>query len=188
MKQIFIILTALLLFSCAKENKKFISLRGEALGTTYSIKYQDLKECNFSKKISELTDITNHSISTYIKNSAISKINQGDSLVKIDTIFEKVFIKAKKIHQETDGFFDPTVGNLVNAWGFGAKKTPKNIDSLMQFVGFDKVQLSANVRKKWYSELYDRSWRGNKSERRQCSSKTLENRHSKSSYKRKKQV
>ncbi len=142
MKQIFTILTMLLLFSCAKENKNFISLRGEALGTTYSIKYQDIKGRDFSKKISQLIDITNHSISTYIKNSAISKINQGDSLVEIDTIFEKVFEKAKKIHKETNGFFDPTVGNLVNAWGFGAKKAPQNIDSLMQFVGFDKVQLS----------------------------------------------
>ncbi len=142
MKQTFIVLTMFLLFSCTTKNKNFISLRGEALGTTYSIKYEDIKKRNFSKKISHLIDITNHSISTYIPNSAISKVNQGDSSVKVDSIFEEVFTKAKKIHLETNGFFDPTVGNLVNAWGFGAKKAPKNIDSLIQFVGFDKVQLA----------------------------------------------
>ncbi|MFR7812620.1 MAG: FAD:protein FMN transferase, partial [Butyricimonas faecihominis] len=43
------------------------------------------------------------------------------------------------------GAFDVTVAPLVNAWGFGFKneKLPSDekIDSLLQYVGMDKVQL-----------------------------------------------
>ena len=63
----------------------------------------------------------NSSLSTYIPTSDISRINKGDSNVIVDDYFIEVFNKSKRIFTETDGFFDPTVGNLVNAWGFGPK-------------------------------------------------------------------
>ena len=58
----------------------------------------------------------------------------------------EVFEKSKRIHQETDGFFDPTVGNLVNAYGFGPEKgnftlSDSLINEFMKDIGFEKVSL-----------------------------------------------
>jgi len=57
-----------------------------------------------------------------------------------------VFHKSAEVHKETGGAFDITVGPLVNAWGFGFTASSATdsaaIDSLLQYVGMDKVKLS----------------------------------------------
>ncbi|MGB0431633.1 MAG: FAD:protein FMN transferase, partial [Bacteroidia bacterium] len=77
-------------------------------------------------------------------SSTISQINANKSN-KTDSRFERVFNLAKTIYSNTNGAFDPTVGPLVNTWGFGFKNgngiDSNTIDSLMQFVGFNKVML-----------------------------------------------
>ncbi len=146
----------LLLIACQKE-KDYIHLHGDALGTTFSIKYQN--NTNYSTSIDSLFTILNNSLSTYHANSIISEINRGDSTVITDNHFENVFLKAKRIYGETNANFDPTVGTLVNAWGFGPEKTDQELDSntikeLMRFVGFDKVNLSNHTVKKDRPQIY----------------------------------
>ena len=52
---------------------------------------------------------------------------------------------AQQISAETEGAFDITVAPLVNAWGFGFKHSidiaPNVIDSLRQFVGYQKTRM-----------------------------------------------
>ena len=101
----------------------------------------------------------NKSLSTYIPTSDISKINKGDSKVIIDDFFKEVFNKSKRIYAETDGFFDPTVGNLVNAWGFGPKNEKKDltedeVKEQMKFVGLNKVELKDGKIIKQNPEIY----------------------------------
>lgn len=152
MKKIVILWIALAMFSCVENTKKeVIHLEGYALGTTFSIKYLDDKSINYEKSVDSLIQAINKSLSTYIATSDISKINSGDSTLVVDELFKEVFLKSKKIYQETNGVFDPTIGILVNAWGFGPEKPIENIDSikvkeLLNFVGFDKVQLTSENR------------------------------------------
>ncbi|MBU3010236.1 FAD:protein FMN transferase [Polaribacter vadi] len=151
---------ALLLFiSCKKEikNQDYI-LKGGVFGTTYKITYLNASK-NYQKSLDSLFLVINNSVSTYIPTSDISKVNAGENNVIIDDIFTEVFKKSKRIHKETNGFFDPTVGNLVNAYGFGPKKekinlTSKEIDSSMQFVGLDKVVLKNGTIVKEKSQVY----------------------------------
>src|SRR5690606_2486539 len=53
-----------------------------------------------------------------------------------------------KIYRASGGYFDPTVGVLVNAWGFGPGKelemNGKRVDSLLDYVGFNKVSITAD--------------------------------------------
>ena len=81
-------------------------------------------------------------MSTFNKGSVISKINRNEQ-VQPDKMFVDVFQLANKISIETNGAFDVTVAPLVNAWGFGFKNgvhpTPQAIDSLKQFIGYQKV-------------------------------------------------
>lgn len=148
MKKILFLLLALTIFSCTnKTEKEIVHLEGFALGTTFSIKYIDKDLINYDKSIDSIIRAINKSLSTYLITSDISKINQGDSTIIVDDLFKEVFIKSKKIHQETHGIFDPTIGVLVNAWGFGPEKPIENLDSikvkeLLKFVGFEKVILN----------------------------------------------
>ena len=134
------------------------TLSGLVFGTTYKIVYLN-GTSNYQKSIDSLFLKMNTSLSTYIPNSAISKINNGVKAVVIDDFFVEVFKKSKRIFKETEGFFDPTVGNLVNAWGFGPKNekfdlTPVQVARQMQFVGFDKVQYVGGCIVKRHPEIY----------------------------------
>lgn len=145
-KRVTLLLVVLLLVISCKEVKqdKETKLQGAVFGTTYHITY--LNDTNYQKSIDSLFVLVNQSLSTYMPTSDISKINKGDTTVVVDDMFVEVFEKAKKIYNETDGYFDPTIGKLINAYGFGSGKEKKNlsaneINELMKNVGFDKVQL-----------------------------------------------
>ena len=155
----FLLSIFLIFFSCKKEVVfQDYTLSGLVFGTTYKIVYLN-GTSNYQKSIDSLFLKMNTSLSTYIPNSAISKINNGVKAVVIDDFFVEVFKKSKRIFKETGGFFDPTVGNLVNAWGFGPKNekfdlTPAQVARQMQFVGFDKVQYVGGCIVKRHPEIY----------------------------------
>ncbi len=140
------IIVLLILVACNTEKKNSdFTLRGPVFGTSYKITYLNAN-VNYQKSIDSLFLLVNSSTSTYMSASDISKINRGDSTVIVDAIFSEVFEKSKRIYKETNGFFDPTVGDLVNAYGFGPKNEKKNltdkeIKERMRFVGLDKISL-----------------------------------------------
>ena len=134
-------------------------MEGLALGTSFHITYKESKEGLHEKEIDSLIYLINKSMSTYIPSSDISKINGGDSTIVVDDFFEEVFYKSKRIFEETDGAFDPTVGIVVNAWGFGPDGQIANLDSsqvngLLKYVGFNKLSLEDGKIKKKYQEIY----------------------------------
>lgn len=138
----------LLLISCQEnQSEQVFLIQGEAQGSTYAIKYVNSNEVVTKASIDSLLIAFDLSLSTYRPESIISKINSGDSTIVVDDFFVETFKTSQKIHLETDGLFDPTIGVLVNAYGFGPVKekidlNPSKIDSLLTFVGFDKVKLN----------------------------------------------
>ena len=159
MRNYLFIVGFLFIVACNSNKTDLQVLQGNAIGTTYSLKYIASKNTNFELKIDNLIKAVNKSTSTYIPSSDISKINNGDTSIVVDAIFEEVFNKSEKIYNETDGDFDPTVGVLVNAWGFGPGTKINNldslkIDSLLTYVGFNKVSLSNKKVTKLYPEIY----------------------------------
>ena len=101
----------LLILSCKETSSTEKKLEGLALGTTYSIKYtSDIPERQVQKGIDSLLYLLNKSLSTYLPNSDISKINRGDTNLIVDNHFRKVFKKATALWKATSGYFDPTVG------------------------------------------------------------------------------
>lgn len=149
-----------LLIACNNDSSlKLKTIQGNAIGTTFSIKYLEQNTVDFNAPIDSLIKAINKSTSTYIPTSDISKINKGDTTIIVDSYFEEVFNKSAKIFKETNGDFDPTVGVLVNAWGFGPENAIKDldslkIDSLLKYVGFNKVSLINKKVTKMYPEIY----------------------------------
>ena len=152
-------LLLLLLISCNSELKetKYKKVSGGVFGTSYHISYDS--DLDFSSSFDSIFNRTNQSLSTYISSSDISRINRGEKDVLVDENFVEVFYKAQKVYQESKGIYDPTIGQVVNAYGFGPEKyvSPPS-DSLiaakMQFVGFDKVEIASGQVVKQYDETY----------------------------------
>lgn|SRR5699024_1533700 len=146
MKKLLLLVGISLIMSCQNsiENKR---IDGSAFGTYYSIIYSgSLDQDKTITAMDSIITAFNNSVSTYHPHSIISRINQGDSSVVVDTIFKHTFLMSKEIHKKTNGYFDPTIGVLRNAYGFGDTQPIQHIDessldSLMQMVGFDKVSL-----------------------------------------------
>ena len=155
------LVVAILFISCDKTTD-FYTIQGEAQGSTYSIKYISTEEKVIKNQVDSLLTAFDLSLSTYRPDSKISKINSGDSTVVVDDFFTETFQLSSQIYKETNGLFDPTIGVLVNAYGFGPNKkhqdlAPKQIDSLLQFVGFDKIALKSNktISKKYKETFID---------------------------------
>ena len=148
----------LFIYSCNKP--RLTNLKGLVYGTTYNIQFYSSTNENFSKEIDSILNEIDNSMSTYKPNSIISKINKNQES-KIDYHFKNVFNSSKKIYKETNGRFDPSIGLLVNYWGFGPEKF--NIESdikddklsyLLQKVGFDKFEIiHDNVKRPFDSYL-----------------------------------
>ena len=87
------------------------------------------------------------SLSTYEPGSVISRINRNESM-ETDSLFRVVFREARRVYELSGGAFDITVGPLIDAWGFGPGEKQEVdsalVDSLLQYVGMDKVQLAGD--------------------------------------------
>jgi thiamine biosynthesis lipoprotein len=149
MKHTATLLTALLLTACGNGIRQQYN-SGEALGTTYNITYLTTEALDMQAGIDSVFAAVNASMSTYIPGSDISRINRGDSSIVVDPMFREVLAISKQVYTRTNGYFDPTVGVLVNAWGFGPEPAMEMdstvVDSLLQFVGFDKIGLTPDNR------------------------------------------
>jgi len=146
MKYLYILCAAVVAVACqqmSKENVYYI--RGEAQGTTYGITYIAQKPIE-KTAVDSILKVIDLSMSTYIDNSLITKINKGEHL-PIDSHFEKVLSASMDIYKQSDGIFDPSIGQLINAWGFGKKEnhippTQKQIDSLLALTGMNKIHVA----------------------------------------------
>ncbi|HEA29213.1 MAG TPA: FAD:protein FMN transferase [Leeuwenhoekiella sp.] len=151
----------LMFISCAqKETNERRSFSGQALGTSYNVQFYSDHQFPVQEKFDSVIAAINHSMSTYIPDSDISRINAGDTTVVVDDMFKEVLNQSREVYEVTAGYYDPTVGILVNAYGFGPGKPIKQLDdkvldSLKHYVGLDEINLSSQGRiKKENSAVY----------------------------------
>ena len=115
----YLILVFITFFSCSELKKT--SLSGLIFGTSYNIQFYSSGNSNYSNEIVDIFKEIDMSMSTYKKTSIISRVNNNNS-VQLDDHFKNVFSFSKKIYEITGGRFDPSIGLLVNYWGFGPEK------------------------------------------------------------------
>ena len=125
-----------------KKQPPFRTNEGLVFGTVYKITYQHADD--LQNDIKEAMMEVDNSLSPYNPGSIITRINHNQDTT-LNEHFTQVFELAQKISTETEGAFDITVAPLVNAWGFGSKNSieidPSIIDSLRQFVGYQKIKM-----------------------------------------------
>jgi thiamine biosynthesis lipoprotein len=147
MKLTSLILLVVLFFTACQPQKKseYFKISGFAQGTTYHITYENSTKKDYSQDIDSILKAFDKSCSMYDSTSIISRINNNDPNIEVDDWFMDVFKKSAEVSALSGGALDITVGPVVHAWGFGnapiAKHDKAYIDSLLQYVGMDKVRL-----------------------------------------------
>ena len=143
-------LLSLLLISCGTTptNEVLVSNYGYTQGTTYNIRYMSADAVDHQSDIDSILHAVDRSLSTYVEESVISKINKNESM-QTDSLFRRVFETAMMIASETDGAFDPTIAPVVNFWGFGFEEIPQKdenmLTDLMKTVGYEKLTIQDSL-------------------------------------------
>ncbi len=139
----FLLLGAVLIVGCGEQTDLMV-LKGEAQGSTFTLKYRDATHRDLSAQVDSTLKAIDLSQSLWVPGSTVNEFNDADSTFTSDDIhFRTMIARSATIRYETDGAFDPTVLPLVKAWGFGtAGKSAldtASVDSLLRFVGMENI-------------------------------------------------
>ncbi|MBO7458592.1 MAG: FAD:protein FMN transferase [Paludibacteraceae bacterium] len=127
-----------------KPQTTYFHNEGKVFGTYYNIRYSST--ANLEDSIKAAFTAFDSSLSMFNPHSVLSAINANRDTTT-DTAFETMWAEAARVNELSNGGFDITVAPLVNFWGFGTKSksaitnNQSQIDSLREFVGFEKVSL-----------------------------------------------
>ena len=120
MRKYGLILILFLLSGCF-ENESVELIKGESMGTSYSINVlgdERIEQDRIDRRLVEIND----TFSTWQDDSELSQLNRAPVGEWID-VSSELYLMLKlsvEIYQQTDGYFDPGIGRLIDLWGFGA--------------------------------------------------------------------
>lgn len=140
----FLIIVILFLTTCSEGEKpsNLLVIQGNTMGTTYSVKIVKnnfLLLGNVSEKVKELTNgindtlkDVNQKMSTFIRDSEISKFNNSKSEEWFDVSADTLYVvkNSLKISRISGGSFDITIGPVIELWGFGSELKPQKVPPL----------------------------------------------------------
>ncbi len=126
---------------------------GTTMGTTYTVKIvpppssaPDLDDLR-ARVEAELLAV-NQAMSTYLADSEICRFNRWErpEPFPVGEGFDRVLRRARELHAATGGAFEPTLGPLIDLWGFGAAAPPLHepdaavLRPLLARIGMDKLR------------------------------------------------
>ena len=130
--------------SCRKAD--FKRTEGLIWNTSYHITFNGPEELTDS--ILSVLDEVGKSLNVFDTTSLVSRVNRADTML-VDGHFVNVYETSLKMHDASDGLFDPTLSPLIKAWGFGPghEITPDTaeIAKIMEFVGIRKTTLKGDT-------------------------------------------
>lgn len=131
--------------------------RGAAFGTGWSVIVGDAvrTDANFdsetlTERVERELEAIDASVSTWRDDSELSSFNRlAATLARpIGPHLERILEVSLEVYEATGGAFDPTVGPLVEAWGFGAggdREAPipeeQAVAALLERVGLDRLRI-----------------------------------------------
>ena len=131
---------------------------GTAMGTSWNVKVvadslTDSEVADVEAVIKAVIEDVEARMSTWRPESELSRLNKQGANVpfRLSAEILEVLTVAKSVHDSTGGAFDPTVGPLVDAWGFGPGKErvepgDQKIKELLARVGLDGLSLDSEQR------------------------------------------
>lgn len=141
-----VILAAMVMMHSCDTRKPFRSAEGVVWNTVYHITYSS--NVSLDDSIQAVMKMVEMSLSAFNDSSVVGRINRNESYAT-DSMFRKVFLESSRISAVSGGAFDPTVGALVNLWGFGTEgdktdpPTAAVLDSARRLVGINDCRLDS---------------------------------------------
>lgn len=137
-------------------------LSGNALGTTWMVQVltdKTFEKVKLQKDIVQNLEAADKIFSHWRPDSELFQFNANQTTN--DTVvhpqLHNLLKHAQWMHRETNGAIDPTLGALVNLWGFGPEgktrstiPTEKQIEDVQKIIGMENLEISQNgsIRKK----------------------------------------
>lgn len=142
-------------FYCAYMRSQIQIMSGQTMNTYYRITVRGGQNSTLlHNKIKDKLQQINSEMSVFENMSDLSQFNKNKDTGWIDIPEDLAGIlkEAYRVYQQTNGYFDPSVGKLVDMWGFGTNKTYKipteeEIKEAKKSVGFNKITFSGDFRK-----------------------------------------
>ncbi|ANW24915.1 FAD:protein FMN transferase ApbE [Vibrio coralliilyticus] len=131
MKKWLVAFASLLVLAGCEKPVEQIHLSGPTMGTTYNIKYIASEGIPspeaLQKEVDRLLEEVNDQMSTYRKDSELSRFNQNQTSTPFEVSPQTATVvkEAIRLNGLTLGALDVTVGPLVNLWGFGPEARPE---------------------------------------------------------------
>lgn len=152
LKYIFLLLTAVVaVIYYIQSRQPYLTMTGETMNTYYRIKIRSDKENNLlHNSIKEELQRINDEMSVFESDSEISRINNDDTgeWIDISPEMSEVLKDAYLTYTESNGYFDPTVGKLIDLWGFGTSRNTKRvpddekITEALKSTGYNKLRFN----------------------------------------------
>jgi thiamine biosynthesis lipoprotein len=109
---------------------------GETMGGVYTVKIANSPLNReqldaLKQKIHARLEAVNRQMSHYQPESELSRFNRAPASqpFKVSPDFARVLRLALEIHERAGGAFDPTLGPVINLWGFGEKTGQRQVPS-----------------------------------------------------------
>lgn len=121
--------------------------QGPTMGTSFHVTVKGKYQAKINAQLGALLADIDAKMSTYKKTSELSRFNAmgaGCMPMSADTL--QVVKTAQHIYKQSGGSFDPSVGALVDLWGFGAQKhqsvpTTAQIQAAKAQLGFQHIRI-----------------------------------------------
>ena len=123
------------------------------MGTRYAVKFVQpegfpLDRTDLQRRIEDRLRAINASMSTYLPDSEISRLNDfpaGEPYTVSEELMT-VLSLSEDLFETTGGSFDPTVGPVVDLWGFGPKTIQRRPDEAAVQTALGQVGWGEHVR------------------------------------------
>lgn len=166
MKKWLVALASLLVLAGCEKPVEQVHLTGPTMGTSYNVKYITTESVAspeaLQKEIDRLLEQVNDQMSTYRKDSELSRFNQLKSSEPFAVSPQTALVvkEAIRLNGLTLGALDVTVGPLVNLWGFGPEARPEVVPSDEELaerkanIGIEHLSVEGNTLQKDLVNLY----------------------------------
>ena len=137
------VLVALVVMAGCEKPQQYVKSSGEMLGTFMQV--TALTEAGSDviyDRMMTLDKEAKASMSIFDEGSLLSRVNRNET-DSLDAHIIHCLELARRVTERSGGYYDVTVAPLVEAYGFAGKErnAEVNVDSLMQFVGVEKLSI-----------------------------------------------
>lgn len=132
------------MWGCQQGASSYKRVDSFALGTFAQLTCRtSISTAELTRLIAEIDQEAKASMSIFDESSLISRINRNETDSLDRHILHNLELSSR-FYTLSEGAYDVTVKPLTSAWGFAGKSAEikPNIDSLLEFVGFNKISVT----------------------------------------------